>query len=753
MKSLRFLTCLGFYFFLFLTSGAQPLSGSYTIGGSNPDFSGLQQAMDTASVRGVSGPVEFVIRPGTYSGLYNMYQVPGTGPNSKLIFRSESYDSSSVNITGLTNSNQTVMMRLYQLEYVEFHHLGFSLGNSSLNYSTISVNRGKYIGFYHCMIRGFPSSNAQPDFLISGAPDTGYVVKQCYFAQSGGGLFVSNSAFSFRHALIERNVFDYVGSESIYVNGGAFTQIRNNIINVGGGGTATGILMSGTSRYEISGNRIYHLAGTLNSAVVQLISSSGWPTQKSRIFNNVFFIQAGTTFVAYNFRSSSSSNLEIANNTFYMNGGASAHVFYLQGSFSSGAEIDIHNNIFYRNDTIPSNHIFRIPNLSSYLSAVRSNHNVFFSHAPVFNAEYSTFADYQAIGIDSNSVYADPQFLADSLLKFQNPLLENTGTPLPWLITDIDGNFRHALHPDPGAYESISAPVASLGSDTTACGSFVLQANAAGASVLWNDGSTQDSLEVFQTGWYVLTLSNVAGSSSDSVFVNIQYPDTVSISASSALVCPGASVGLTLNSQTTGNFLWSDTASTSLYRTVVINEDTVFSGVWVALNGCSTEISVPVNVFTLDPVSLILPDSVWCSNAGIYLLSGGLPAGGVYSGLNISGNQLDPSSIAGLWAVVNYAYTDTNSCSSTSSDSIYVDVCSAVEDFKFSENGVHASLLTSWLNAHPDACVRAVFNNAGQYSSSGFSVESFFTGFTPGVYVVMISYRRDVFPVKILVAQ
>jgi hypothetical protein len=745
----RVFLLLPVFYLVFLTpTFSQPLNGSYTIGGNNPDFPGLQEAMDTASARGVSGPVEFVLRPGTYTGLYNFYGIPGTGPNRKLILRSENNDSSSVNITGFTNSNQTVMMRLYQLEYVEFHHLGFSLLNSPNNAFTIGIIRGKYLGFYNCNIKGYPSSSALPDKLISGAPDTGYVVKKCYFAFGGGGLFVSNTAFSFRNALIENNVFDYVGSESIYVNGGAFTQIKNNIINVGGGGTATGILMSGSSRYEISGNRIYLIAGTLNSAVLQLISSSGWPSQKSRIFNNVFFINSGTNFVAYNFRSSSSYNLEIAHNTFYMNGGSSAHVFYMVGSFGTNDQIDIHNNIFYRHDTISSNHIFRIPNLVTYLPYVSSDYNVFYSQAPDFNAEYSTFSDYQTTGADSHSVYANPLFLADSLLKFQNPLIENMGTPVPWVGNDIEGNFRNTLNPDPGAFETPSAPVANLGQDTIVCNPIFLFANANGASVVWNDGSGADSLLADSTGWYSLTLSNALGISTDSVFITVLEPDAVSLSVSSSQVCLGTVVNLSLNAAGNGSFQWTDTLLTSLTRTVVVSSDTVFSGIWTALNGCITTASAVVNIFEAPEVTLVLADTFLCSSVGNYLLSGGLPAGGIYTGSNVNGSQLDLSGFQGSWASVNYQFTDSNSCVYSATDSVFVDVCSFMSEYRSLPDFCPETALRLWLSENPEARIVSLFTISGQQSAYFSGRFLFSASLSRGLYIVAIEYRGRTFFTK-----
>ncbi|MFT6322596.1 MAG: hypothetical protein ACJAWO_000139 [Halieaceae bacterium] len=80
------------------------------------------------------------------------------------------------------------------------------------------------------------------------------------------------------------------------------------------------------------------------------------------------------------------------------------------------------------------------------------------------------------------------------------------------------------------------------------------------------------------------------------------------------------------------------------------------------LNGCLASDTSFVSVNSLPGISLAL-DSIWCINAGDINLIGGLPIGGSYSGLGVSGNSLDPT-ISGLGSTsISYTYTDSNTCS------------------------------------------------------------------------------------------
>ena len=69
----------------------------------------------------------------------------------------------------------------------------------------------------------------------------------------------------------------------------------------------------------------------------------------------------------------------------------------------------------------------------------------------------------------------------------------------------------------------IPLPVVSLGPDTTVCHEYNLKVpvNSSGATYLWSDGSTGQSIQIFETGTYWVTISNTCGSTTDSINVTI----------------------------------------------------------------------------------------------------------------------------------------------------------------------------------------------------------------------------------------
>lgn len=100
---------------------------------------------------------------------------------------------------------------------------------------------------------------------------------------------------------------------------------------------------------------------------------------------------------------------------------------------------------------------------------------------------------------------------------------------------------------------SVPNPTVSIGPDTTACGSFVLDPNMINASsYLWSDGSTNSALTVTLTDTFYVTLADSNGCvGSDTAVVTILNLPSVSLAASSYTVCV-ADANVTLTGSPTG---------------------------------------------------------------------------------------------------------------------------------------------------------------------------------------------------------
>src|SRR5438105_3753028 len=87
-------------------------------------------------------------------------------------------------------------------------------------------------------------------------------------------------------------------------------------------------------------------------------------------------------------------------------------------------------------------------------------------------------------------------------------------------------------------------------------------------------------------------------------------------------------------------------------------------------NGCSASASTNIIVNPL-PVVTISPVAAMCINAPAVTLNG-TPAGGIFSGVGVTGNSFDPSVSGAGTFVITYSYTDVNGCSVSANTSVTV---------------------------------------------------------------------------------
>ena len=89
-------------------------------------------------------------------------------------------------------------------------------------------------------------------------------------------------------------------------------------------------------------------------------------------------------------------------------------------------------------------------------------------------------------------------------------------------------------------------------------------------------------------------------------------------------------------------------------------------------SGCSRTATDFIQVFDGTSVQLNIPDDQVCLTEGLVTLEGGLPAGGTYSGLTVTGGMFDPS-VAGTGVHdISYTFIDNDGCANTAIDQITV---------------------------------------------------------------------------------
>ncbi|MBL7890635.1 MAG: T9SS type A sorting domain-containing protein [Bacteroidia bacterium] len=220
-------------------------------------------------------------------------------------------------------------------------------------------------------------------------------------------------------------------------------------------------------------------------------------------------------------------------------------------------------------------------------------------------------------------------------------------------------------------------PVVDLGNDSTQCGGgIVLDAGTDGTDYLWNDNTIAQTLTAFVTGQYYVTVTDsLTGCfATDSINVTLnQYP-IVDLGADTTQ-CAGTVV---LNASNTGaSFLWNDNSTA---QTLTVSATGQYF-VAVTQSGCTTNDTIEVTINPLPLVGLSPFTTPICNDLTAFVLTNGSPAGGVYSGANVTGNTFNAVAAGVGVYPITYTVTDTNGCSNSSTQNLTVQNCTGIEEY------------------------------------------------------------------------
>jgi gliding motility-associated-like protein len=127
-------------------------------------------------------------------------------------------------------------------------------------------------------------------------------------------------------------------------------------------------------------------------------------------------------------------------------------------------------------------------------------------------------------------------------------------------------------------------------------------------------------------------------------------------------------------------------------------------------NGCSNQATSTITVNPLPTVTLTAFTDV-CENDLAFVLSGGLPVGGTYSGSGVSGGSFDPA-VAGVGVhLITYTYTDGNGCTDFATNTITVNAAPLVNLAAFADVCID----------EPTFTLSGGFPLGGTYSGTGVS--------------------------------
>lgn len=418
---------------------AQPMHGTYTVGGVNPDFPNLQGLIASLQQQGIDSAVVINIRNGQYPELLIIDSVPGSNAQNTLTFQSESGDSSSVIINGATQASQQNSLLLNQCSYVNFKRLTLLQAPGVNNNAVVKIIGGKCCRFEHCIIQGHNSATSSAtDWVIQGCNDSGMVITHCGLYGAVDGLYMNNGPQNHRRLEVSYCNIN-TGGRNLFLDGGMASNIHHNQFG---------------SRLLYQNHRRWKFHHNFVNSTFQLIQSGGLLNDPCYFYNNFVMASGGSTS-AYAFRSSSSSNIIANFNTFYVNSSSAGFAVYIEGSFSPTERFELTDNIIYRQNADANRYLFYYPNPTAWAPYWQFDRNIYYTNGPNLTYNYANLQAFQdSLNIEQHSVFVDPQFNIPLQDYYpQNSLITGVAQYNPLCADDLTGLARNPYFPSSGALE------------------------------------------------------------------------------------------------------------------------------------------------------------------------------------------------------------------------------------------------------------------------------------------------------------
>jgi subtilisin-like proprotein convertase family protein len=161
----------------------------------------------------------------------------------------------------------------------------------------------------------------------------------------------------------------------------------------------------------------------------------------------------------------------------------------------------------------------------------------------------------------------------------------------------------------------------------------------------------------------IYTDSLIASTGCDSIVTTDLTVLNALSSSQSPIICAGASFAVGNNTYTTSG---------------------TYTDVLLSSAGCDSTVTTNLTVNALPNVSLATFTEPFCIQAASYVLSGGTPSGGTYSGSGISTSPNFNPAGAGLGNhTIIYSFTDANACTASATQSLTVTDCTGLEELGF----------------------------------------------------------------------
>lgn len=448
-----------------------PLNGSYTIGGVGYDFATPAEAALMLTRAGISGPVDFTIRPGTYSGAVVLANIAGVSATNTITF-----DGVNAATCIITTSTADVSFMVNQISYVTLKNI--TINNlSTLPTSGIALignvinTSGKGFTVNKCVVN-IPNSGTSVShgILVTGnafglAEANQWVdsvtIDSCTITGGYNGIVIStaansNATYNRGHKVRYNTVNNsYSYGIKLYYLYNQMDVLYNTVTMIPSANLTYGIYFyycqnSSTIPSRVIGNKVMN-AGYMGLTVA---NSNNGTSSTTQIYNNIVGGVFGYS-TNYGLYAPTTQKVEMLHNTVNIGVGSAGTTKY--GMYYSGAAAGstFKNNVFsitaMTGTTVypayfGTNPTGNVANYNNYYNAAGA--------IVVYRGSGFTAANYKTATAGGDSSFSQsPLYVSET--NFHNYNACAKGVDLTAIVpVDYDGTIR-PVAPSLGAYEAV----------------------------------------------------------------------------------------------------------------------------------------------------------------------------------------------------------------------------------------------------------------------------------------------------------
>ncbi|MBE0646013.1 MAG: hypothetical protein IH600_18165, partial [Bacteroidetes bacterium] len=435
------------------------ISGTYTIGGTSPDFTTFTQAVNTINQFGVCGPVVFNVRPGTYNEQVALNEVPGTSAVNTVTFQSETGNRADVTLTNnATSTANNYVLQMGGADFITFRNM--TLTSTGTSYGIVlDISGGAENNLFENLDLIASQTTTTSSYMAvvyspSGSLDHNNTFLGCNFRNGSFGMYMYGAGTTTTENGLHVEGCEYTGQyyyPMYFYYMGEVEFFGNRVIKDYGYQYYYSMLMYYGFNSKIERNTFITDGGTYCYGFMMYYDNY-YQAGTSRVVNNFFTGRNASTYAYYAARIYYCNDLLFAHNT-----------VYLDGTYASGYALYSYygSNQRYLNNIIKHNGAGRAWYVPSPTAIVESDYNNIVAAGPVLaywsGDRANLLALQTASGMDAASVSKDVTFLdyTSGDLHLAAPSDDDNdliGTLLSEVTDDIDNDPR--VRPYMGADEA-----------------------------------------------------------------------------------------------------------------------------------------------------------------------------------------------------------------------------------------------------------------------------------------------------------